>query len=133
MLTMTKRVCGSYHSVEKNVKSFSKETFLSHSLYFSILLQIIHRMSNISNFLLFLIQGLLMKTYTTMYPYFSTSTFVNLFLLINFYFSSMLLHYPIILLGRFIANNKQTQAIGIYNFQVIWPDFSISQFSIFLD
>ena len=38
------------------------------------------------------------KNYTTKYSYFSTSTFVKLFLLINFYFSSTLLHYPIFLL-----------------------------------
>ena len=44
-----------YHSVEKNVKCFSKGPFLSHFLYFSILLQNIHRMSNINNFPLFLI------------------------------------------------------------------------------
>ena len=36
----------------KNIKSFSKGPFLSHFLYFSISLQIIHRISNINNFLL---------------------------------------------------------------------------------
>ena len=40
-----------YHSVEKNVEYFSK----GHFLYFSILLQDIHRMSNINNFPVFLI------------------------------------------------------------------------------
>ena len=55
MLIMIKRVFWSYHSTEKNVKSFSKGPFFSHFLYFSILLQIIHRMSNINIFLLFLI------------------------------------------------------------------------------
>ena len=44
------------------------------------------------------------------YSYFGTLTFVKLFLLINFYFSSMSLHYPIFLLplDEFIANDKQT-------------------------
>ena len=90
---------------------FSKGPFLSHFLYFSILLQIINRMSNINNFLLFLIQGFFLKTYTTMYSYFSTSLFVKLFFLKNFYFLGTLLHYPIFLLH--IMNNKQTEVICI--------------------
>ena len=67
-------------------------------------------MSNINNFPLFLILGSLIKTYATMYSYFSTSTVIKLLLLINFCFSGMLLHYPIFLLplDEFVANNKQT-------------------------
>ena len=45
MLIMIKRVFWSYHSVEKKIECFSKGPFLSHFLYFSILLQIIHTMS----------------------------------------------------------------------------------------
>ena len=63
-----------------------KDFFLAIFCIFFILLQIIHRMSNINNFLLLLIQESLLKTYTTMYSDFSTSTFVKLFLFINFYF-----------------------------------------------
>ena len=40
---------------EKNDKSFSKGLFHSHFLHFSVLLQIIHTMSNINKFALFLI------------------------------------------------------------------------------
>ena len=49
MLIMIKRVFLSYHSLQKKIKSFSKGPFLSHFLHFSVLLQIIHIMSNISN------------------------------------------------------------------------------------
>ena len=55
MLIMIKRVFWSYHSVEKKVISFSKGPFLNQFLRFSILLQIIHRMSNINNFSQFFI------------------------------------------------------------------------------
>ena len=105
----------SYNSVEETAKSFSKGPFLSYFRYFSILIQIIHKMSDINCFPLFLIQGSLIKTYAAMHSYFSTSTFVKLVLLINFYFSGTLLHYPIFLLplDEFIANNKQTQVICI--------------------
>ena len=65
MLIMIKRVFWSYHSVEKKVISFSKGPFLNQFLYFSILLQIIHRMSNINNFSVFYI-GSLIKTHATM-------------------------------------------------------------------
>ena len=110
MLIIIKRVFCSYFSAEENVKSFSKTHFLSHSLYFPILLQIIHRMSNINHFPSFLIWGSLIKAYATMYSYFSTLTVVKLVLLINFHFSGTLLQYPIFLLtlDEFIANNKQT-------------------------
>ena len=95
--------------------SFSKGYFLSHFLYFSILLQIIHRISNINNFWLFLIQRYLIKTCATIYSYLSTSTLVELVLLINFYFSGTLLYYPIFLvpLDEFLGNNKQAQVIFI--------------------
>ena len=104
-----------YHSVEKSVKSFSKGTFLSHFVYFSILLQIIHRMPNIHNFSTVFDIGSLIKTYAAMYWYFITSTFLKLDLLINFYFLGLLLHYPIFLLpmDEFIANNKQAWVICI--------------------
>ena len=97
-------------SRKKNVKSFSKGLFRSHALYFSILLQIMDRMSKINIFQLFLILKSLRKTYTTMYPYFSASTFAKLSLLVNFCFSGMLCHYPIFLLpmDKFIVNSKQT-------------------------
>ena len=55
MFIMIKRVFWSYHLVEKNLKSFSKGHFCSHFLCFSVLLQIIHIMSKINSFLLFLI------------------------------------------------------------------------------
>ena len=72
-------------------------------------------MSNNNNFPLFFIQGSLIKTYATMYSCFSTSTFVKRLLLINFYYSGRLLHYPILLLplDKFNVNNKQTYVICI--------------------
>ena len=44
-----------YHSVEKMLNVFLKDLFLVIFCIFSILLQNIHRMSNINNFPLFLI------------------------------------------------------------------------------
>ena len=63
-------------------------------------------MSNISNFPLFLMQESLIKTYATMYTYFSTLPCFKLFLLISYYFFST----SIFLLPQdeFIASNKQT-------------------------
>ena len=86
-------------SKKRKYKSFSKGPFLSHFLFFLFCYKL--SMPNISNFPLFLIQGSLMKTYTTMYSYFSTKRFVKLFLLINFYFLGMLLHYP-----RFVTSGR---------------------------
>ena len=71
-----------------------------------------------------------------MYSYFSTSTFVKLVLLINFYFTGMLLYYPIIPLplDKFIVNNKQTQVICITSrqcgqvFQFLNAPIFLSQF-----
>ena len=96
-----------YKSVLK--LSFSRKKILSHFLYFSILFQIIDRMSIVNNFQLFLRSGSLINTYTKMHSYFSTWPFGKLFLLINFSFSHTLLHYPIFLLPmeEFIVNNKQ--------------------------
>ena len=83
---------------------FLKDLFESFSV-FSVLLQIIHRMSNINNFQLFLILGSLIKTL----PQCNQISVLKLFLLINFYILGMLLHYPLFLLplDEFIVNNKQ--------------------------
>ena len=93
-----------FMNVDFDQKSVSKLSLIRISrgpfLYFYILLQVIHRMSNINNSSLFLTQGFLIKTYTTMYSYFSTYPFVKLFLLINFYFLGALPHYLIFLLPR---------------------------------
>ena len=73
-----------------------------------------------------------------MYSYFSTEPFVKLLLLINLYFLGMSLHYPIFLLfllhitSERIYREQQPDLGNTYNFQVMWSDFSIPQFSIFL-
>ena len=108
MFIMVKRVFWSYHSVEKNVKSFSKGSFLSHFLIFLFCYKLSIECSISIISCCFWILGSLIKTYTTMY--FITWILGKLFLLIIFYFSGTLLHYPIFLLplDEFIANNEQS-------------------------
>ena len=98
MNVMIKRVFWSYHSVEKNVKSISKGPFLSHFLYFSILLQTIYRMSNTNNFLLFRYRGLWWNLYYNV-VIFQYLTFCQIILVNKFLFFGKLLHYPIFLLS----------------------------------
>ena len=125
----------SYHSVEKNVKSFSKGPFLSHFLIFSISLEIIHRMSNINNFPLFLIKGSLIKTYHNVLI-FQYSTFCWIVLVNKFLFFGYVTRYFIIQYFYYLWTNlsqiTNRPRLCITSRYLMQSNFSVPQFSIFL-